>query len=80
MARTAAMIVAENAIKSAMITFATSTLPPLAATAYALALKDDPNYDTLNTDAERGLYLACVLYVKQKIVSGEFAGSQLPIR
>lgn len=80
MARTAAMIAAENAIRSAMITFATTTLPPLAATAYAQALKDDPNYDTLNTDAERGFYFACSLYVKQLIAQGAFAGPPLPVR
>jgi hypothetical protein len=80
MARTLAMVTNEAAVRSAMITFATVTLPPLLTTAYNQAAKDGPEYDTINTEAERGLYLACVLYIKQLIAQGAFAGPQLPIR
>lgn len=80
MARTAAMITAEANVRSAMITFVTSTLPPLAQAAYNQAAKDGPEYGTLNTDAENGFYNACILYMKQMIAQGAFAGPALPVR
>jgi hypothetical protein len=74
------MATAENAVRTAMITFATSTLPPLITAAHNQALRDGPEYNALNTEAENGLYIALTLYVTRLIAQGAFAGPPLPIR
>lgn len=71
---------ARTALRNAMITFATATAPPLAATLNTAILAADPQYPLFATTEDATFYNAARLYVDRLITQGTFAGPALPLR
>jgi hypothetical protein len=83
MARTdatnAAAQVARAAMITAMVTFVTTTLPPLHVTAAAAVNAMDPAHPTLDgvSPEDAAFYRACVQYTNSLIAKGRYAGPAL---
>lgn len=71
---------ARATLKAAMITFATSTVPPLATPLDNLTQMAHPHLPMCDPD-EQALYRALAQYVNNRLIpSHQFAGPPLPLR
>ena len=71
---------ARTALRNAMITFATSTAPSLAATLNNAIIAADPTYPMFSATDDGAFYAAAKIYVDRLIAQGAFGGPALPLR
>lgn len=81
----AALVAARSAFRAAALTFATSTVPPLAVTleTSVLALSGGPGeniHPHFADPADADYYRHTKIYVDRLIASGAYAGPALPFR
>lgn len=75
----AAALSAKQTMVAAMVTFATSTLPPLHVAATSAVNGMDSTSPTLGwmSDEDQAFYRACVQYTNSLIAKGRYAGPPL---
>jgi hypothetical protein len=78
-ATNAVALTARAAMSAAMVTFVTTTLPPLHVTAAAAVNAMDPAHPTLDgmLAEDAAFYRACVAYTNSLIAKGRYAGPAL---